>query len=149
MPRVGFEPTTPVFERAKTVHVSDSAANVTVTAQFSFHKYDVYPHVRGDYRADVWTEFKSPAQWPTSPFMLWFNSTGHGPICVSITTYNKPGDEVMTYPSQGRPRHRSAVSRYLQANHYALEQNTDVLPLNGTHNLYKFLAYFFLVCKKK
>jgi hypothetical protein len=26
MSRVGFEPTTPVFERAKTVHASDSAA---------------------------------------------------------------------------------------------------------------------------
>jgi hypothetical protein len=28
MPRVGFEPTIPVFERAKTVHALDSAANV-------------------------------------------------------------------------------------------------------------------------
>jgi hypothetical protein len=26
MPRVGFEPMTPVFERAKAVHVSDRAA---------------------------------------------------------------------------------------------------------------------------
>jgi hypothetical protein len=30
MPLVGFEPTTPVFERAKTVHASDRAANVMV-----------------------------------------------------------------------------------------------------------------------
>jgi hypothetical protein len=29
MPRVGFEPTTPVFERAKMVHVLDGAATVT------------------------------------------------------------------------------------------------------------------------
>jgi hypothetical protein len=29
MPRVGFEPTTPVFERAETVHASDGAATVT------------------------------------------------------------------------------------------------------------------------
>jgi hypothetical protein len=29
MPRVGFEPTTPVFERAKIVHASDCAASVT------------------------------------------------------------------------------------------------------------------------
>jgi hypothetical protein len=28
MPRVGFEPKIPVFERAKTVHVLDSAATV-------------------------------------------------------------------------------------------------------------------------
>jgi hypothetical protein len=28
MPRVGFEPTTPVFERATTVHASDRAASV-------------------------------------------------------------------------------------------------------------------------
>jgi hypothetical protein len=28
MPRVGFEPTTPVFERAKTVYASDRAATV-------------------------------------------------------------------------------------------------------------------------
>jgi hypothetical protein len=28
MPRVGFEPTIPVFERAKTVHVSDRVATV-------------------------------------------------------------------------------------------------------------------------
>jgi hypothetical protein len=28
MPRVGFEPTTPVFERAKTVHALDLAATV-------------------------------------------------------------------------------------------------------------------------
>jgi hypothetical protein len=28
MPRVGFEPTIPVFERAKTVHASDRAATV-------------------------------------------------------------------------------------------------------------------------
>jgi hypothetical protein len=28
MPRVGFEPTIPVFERAKTVHASDKAAIV-------------------------------------------------------------------------------------------------------------------------
>jgi hypothetical protein len=29
MPRVGFEPTVAVFERAKTVHTLDRAANVT------------------------------------------------------------------------------------------------------------------------
>jgi hypothetical protein len=28
MPRVGFEPTIPVFQRAKTVHALDRAANV-------------------------------------------------------------------------------------------------------------------------
>jgi hypothetical protein len=33
MPRVVFEPTTPVFERAKTVHALDCAATVTVILQ--------------------------------------------------------------------------------------------------------------------
>jgi hypothetical protein len=28
MPQVGFEPTTPVFEQAKTVHASDRATTV-------------------------------------------------------------------------------------------------------------------------
>jgi hypothetical protein len=32
MPRVGFEPTTPVFERAKVLHASDRAATVIGTA---------------------------------------------------------------------------------------------------------------------
>jgi hypothetical protein len=77
-------------------------------AHFTVHKYNVYPHVHGDYSAVVWAAFKSPAQWPTSPFMLWFNSTGHGPIWVYITTYNKLGDEVMTYASQGCPRQATA-----------------------------------------
>jgi hypothetical protein len=31
IPRVGFEPTTPVFDRAKTVHASDRAATVIGT----------------------------------------------------------------------------------------------------------------------
>jgi hypothetical protein len=31
MPRVGFEPRTPVFERAKTIHVIDLAATVLGT----------------------------------------------------------------------------------------------------------------------
>jgi hypothetical protein len=31
MPQVGFEPTIPVFELAKTVHASDRAANVIGT----------------------------------------------------------------------------------------------------------------------
>jgi hypothetical protein len=31
MPRVGFEPTIPVFERAKTIHVLDRAATVIGT----------------------------------------------------------------------------------------------------------------------
>jgi hypothetical protein len=30
MPRLGFEPTIPVFERMKTVHVADRAGNVNV-----------------------------------------------------------------------------------------------------------------------
>jgi hypothetical protein len=33
MPRVGFEPTTPVFEWAKTVHALDRAATVVGTEE--------------------------------------------------------------------------------------------------------------------
>jgi hypothetical protein len=44
MLRAGFEPTTPVFKRAKTVHTLDCAATVTSTAHFPNHKYNIYPH---------------------------------------------------------------------------------------------------------
>jgi hypothetical protein len=37
MPRVGFEPTIPVFERAKTVHALDRSA--TVVGGFCTYKY--------------------------------------------------------------------------------------------------------------
>jgi hypothetical protein len=40
MPRVGFEPTIPAFERAKTVHALDCAATV-IGAERSQTKYDV------------------------------------------------------------------------------------------------------------
>jgi hypothetical protein len=38
MPSVGFEPTIPVFERAKTVHASDRAATVIGTFNYSHIK---------------------------------------------------------------------------------------------------------------
>jgi hypothetical protein len=41
MPEVGFKPTIPVFERAKTVHALDRAATVIGNAQFNYPKYDV------------------------------------------------------------------------------------------------------------
>jgi hypothetical protein len=40
MPRVGFRPTTPVSERAKTVHALDRAA--TVIAQQDYYRYYFY-----------------------------------------------------------------------------------------------------------
>jgi hypothetical protein len=42
MPLVGFEPTTPVLERAKTVHALDSAATVT-GIQISYVTEDYVP----------------------------------------------------------------------------------------------------------
>jgi hypothetical protein len=39
MPRVGFEPTTPVFERAKTVHALDRAATVISSCGFDTSVY--------------------------------------------------------------------------------------------------------------
>jgi hypothetical protein len=38
MPRVGFEPTTPVLERTKTVHALDRAAAVIDIISQHFHK---------------------------------------------------------------------------------------------------------------
>jgi hypothetical protein len=37
MPRVGFEPMTPVFKRARTVHVLDRAATVTGPVSYTGH----------------------------------------------------------------------------------------------------------------
>jgi hypothetical protein len=39
MPRVGFEPTVPVFERAKTVHALDRAATVITILRTKQSKY--------------------------------------------------------------------------------------------------------------
>jgi hypothetical protein len=36
--RVGFEPTVPAFERAKTVHALDRAATVIVTSDLAYNK---------------------------------------------------------------------------------------------------------------
>jgi hypothetical protein len=38
MPRVGFEPTTPVYERAQTVHALDRAATAIGVANAAFLK---------------------------------------------------------------------------------------------------------------
>jgi hypothetical protein len=40
MPQVGFEPTIPVFERAKTVHALDRAVTVMGTREIYRHKND-------------------------------------------------------------------------------------------------------------
>jgi hypothetical protein len=42
MPQVEFEPTIPVFERAKTVHVLDHATNVIGFPRHSIYIYDFY-----------------------------------------------------------------------------------------------------------
>jgi hypothetical protein len=39
MPRAGFESTTPVFERAKTVHALDRAATVNMTLDLRFSRW--------------------------------------------------------------------------------------------------------------
>jgi hypothetical protein len=40
MPRVGFEPTIPVFEQAKTVHALDRAATVIGTHYIHKHEFN-------------------------------------------------------------------------------------------------------------
>jgi hypothetical protein len=42
MPRVGFDPTTAEFERAKTVHASDRAVTVTGTIGRSVTKFSSF-----------------------------------------------------------------------------------------------------------
>jgi hypothetical protein len=46
MPRVGFEPTIPAFERAKTIHALDHAASVIGTLSLSIYIY-IYCDVLG------------------------------------------------------------------------------------------------------
>jgi hypothetical protein len=43
MPQVGLEPTTPVFERAKTVHTLDRGATVIGAYNLSRILYEIYP----------------------------------------------------------------------------------------------------------
>jgi hypothetical protein len=43
MPRVGFEPTIPVFERAKMVHALDRVANVIGFIYFNTNKFCMFP----------------------------------------------------------------------------------------------------------
>jgi hypothetical protein len=47
MPRVGFEPTIPVFERAKTVHELDFAATVIDDVSYN-HVISMHPVNNGD-----------------------------------------------------------------------------------------------------
>jgi hypothetical protein len=42
MPRVGFEPTTRVFERAKTVHALDHAVSVIGCQSYLTYNIDMY-----------------------------------------------------------------------------------------------------------
>jgi hypothetical protein len=44
MPRVGFEPTAPLFEREETVHALDRAATVIGTTTYSEGNYE-YRHL--------------------------------------------------------------------------------------------------------
>jgi hypothetical protein len=41
MPRIGFEPTTPVFEWAKTLHALDHTVTVIVEKLFRFSKFQI------------------------------------------------------------------------------------------------------------
>jgi hypothetical protein len=49
MPRVGFKPTIPVFERTRTVHALDRAATVIgyCSLFFTFLNYCIYPYICG------------------------------------------------------------------------------------------------------
>jgi hypothetical protein len=53
MPRMGFEPTIPVFERAKTVHVLDRAATVIDKEATSYIKYAPKTRLNNDNRLQI------------------------------------------------------------------------------------------------
>jgi hypothetical protein len=68
MPRVGLEPTTPVFERAKTVHALDRAATVIGSIMF----YPLHISIITDHRGHrivtlKWIEFYNT---PLPPFHI-------------------------------------------------------------------------------
>jgi hypothetical protein len=58
MPRVGFEPTIPVFERAKTVHSLDRAATV-IRMEFGYWTLFTYPARQPALRIGHWPRLKS------------------------------------------------------------------------------------------
>jgi hypothetical protein len=45
MPRVGFEPTIPLYEPAKAVHASDRAASVIGTLRFTQRQTDCFLYI--------------------------------------------------------------------------------------------------------
>jgi hypothetical protein len=54
MPRVGFEPTMPVFERAKAVHALDRAVTVISRMKYAVQNFGYVSRVNlQDYKADV------------------------------------------------------------------------------------------------
>jgi hypothetical protein len=53
MPRVGFEPTIPAFERAKTVHASDRAATVIGNYKCMRYKIKIYKDCGSSYNCTV------------------------------------------------------------------------------------------------
>jgi hypothetical protein len=74
MPRVGFKPTTPVFERAKTVHASDRAA--TVNGAWAVYVKAFY----------TWHE--NPQGRVIRSHLFWKEFRGFGPI-VEISAISK------------------------------------------------------------
>jgi hypothetical protein len=65
MPRVGFEPTTPVFDRAKMVHVLDRAATMIGTWRFRRLKI----HYPADWGSVFWHSSSAPVLTPDA---IWF-----------------------------------------------------------------------------
>jgi hypothetical protein len=58
MPRVGFEPTAPVFERVKTVHALERAATV-IGDEITLKATNVNFHRCGNLKSQKETEFQS------------------------------------------------------------------------------------------
>jgi hypothetical protein len=82
MPRVGFEPTTPVFERAKTVHALDRAPTVTgslvhchyVIASrppLSYRNPNSNDSSSGRVKNFLFSTSSRPALGPTQPSIQW------------------------------------------------------------------------------
>jgi hypothetical protein len=55
MPRMGFEPTTPVFERARTFHALDRAPTVIGSVKLKFYILREFPLERCPEKPDEYT----------------------------------------------------------------------------------------------
>jgi hypothetical protein len=91
MPRVGFEPTIPVFERAKTVHALDRAATVIgfLMLHYTIYSRDTNPQTQVEDLENYITALHNLLQTLLSPYRL------KTPTCI-ITLHNCFRDSMLS-----------------------------------------------------